>query len=315
MLEIYQEQLSDLLSNAGGGAVSDNPRLQIRQTETVNADGNFGAEVRGLRIIYPETYQDALDLYQSGTRLRRLGTSERNEHSSRSHTVFTIHMRFNHPDTGESLGVSKFNLVDLAGSERQSSTTALDRTRVTEASSINQSLSSLGKVVQACVLRSSARLSEKERGRIHIPYRDSMLTRLLSDSIGGQTRSLIIVHVTPHEQDAQESFRTLQFASGAACVKERAALSNLREDEEPERNGRKMSPDIGVSPSNVSPTRGRGADVSVAMSPKARQLPPAMPGKSPRASSPKGSSSPPPRGYHRSSTALSLLAAFRRGGS
>merc|ERR1712070_83284 len=117
---------------------------------------------------------------------------------------------------------SKISLVDLAGSERQSTTTAFDRSRVSEASVINNSLSSLSKVVQACVTRAASPRTERGAG-CHIPYRDSVLTQLLSDSIGGQGKTLVVVHVTQHEDDVYESLRTLQFASSAACVQERPA--------------------------------------------------------------------------------------------
>merc|ERR1711896_33658 len=108
------------------------------------------------------------------------------------------------------------------GSERQSTTTAFDRSRVSEASVINNSLSSLSKVVQACVTRAASPRPDRGVG-CHIPYRDSVLTQLLSDSIGGQGKTLVVVHVTQNEDDVYESLRTLQFASSAACVQERSA--------------------------------------------------------------------------------------------
>lgn len=122
--------------------------------------------------------------------------------------------------------------MDLAGSERQSASAAFDRTRVKEASHINQSLTTLGKVVQACIGR--------EKAFCHVPYRDSVLTQLLSDSIGGQAKTLMIVHVTPHQEDTQESGRTLQFAAGAACVQERSAKG---EDKQRQRQLVRLSAD------------------------------------------------------------------------
>jgi len=125
---------------------------------------------------------------------------------------------------------SKITLVDLAGSERQSASTAFDRTRIGEASSINRSLTALGKVVQACVARGSAG-DQSERGRTqHVPYRDSALTRLLSDSIGGQAKTLLVAHVTPLLEDVQERCRTLQFAANAARVQEATLSCNEEED-------------------------------------------------------------------------------------
>jgi len=219
MIEIYQEQLYDLLAPDGGSV-----RLSLR-----NVGGEGGPEVRELHIASPQTREEAMSLYQTGARLRRLGSSERNSRSSRSHMVFTLYIQCTETATGEVLSTSKISLVDLAGSERQSASSALDRSRVSEASVINNSLTSLSKVVQACVARAASPRPEKA-GSCHIPYRDSVLTALLSDSIGGQGKTLVLVHVTPHEEDAQESLCTLQFAANAACVQERPAA--LRADEE-----------------------------------------------------------------------------------
>jgi len=218
MIEIYQEQLYDLL-NPG---TIDGGRVTLRHD-----GGDRRPEVRGLQIVSPETREDAMTLYQSGTRLRRLGVSERNARSSRSHTVFSLYVKRYTTGSEDASTVSKISLVDLAGSERQSAASDYDRARVSEACSINRSLTTLGKVVQACVSRSSTR--GPESARVHVPYRDSVLTRLLSDSIGGQAKTLIIVHVTPHVQDTQESRCTLQFAANAACVQEHAASGGKEE--------------------------------------------------------------------------------------
>lgn len=209
MLEVYQEQMKDLLVGHDGG-----PRLTLR-----NIGGEGGPEVRELRVEPTKSCEEALALYQSAARLRKLGTSEKNSSSSRSHLVLTLYVQRLDAVTGEVVSTGKVSLVDLAGSERQSSRSALDRERVSEASVINNSLSSLSKVVQACVTRAA---SPQEKGAAcHIPYRDTVLTQLLSDSIGGQGKTLVIVHVTQHDEDVQESLRTLQFATNAACVQER----------------------------------------------------------------------------------------------
>lgn len=207
MIEIYQEQIFDLLNPS---FTENGGRFTVR-----NDNADSGPEIQGLHIAHPQTSREALLLYQAGMRLRRLGASEKNARSSRSHTVFSIYLCQSHTMAA----ASKISLVDLAGSERQSTTAVLDRTRVSEACFINQSLTSLGKVVQACILRSSCRQAEKDR--VHVPYRDSILTRVLSDSIGGNAKTLMIVHVTPHAADLQESYRTLQFAANASCVQER----------------------------------------------------------------------------------------------
>jgi kinesin family protein C2/C3 len=136
MLEVYQEQLRDLLSNQEG------PRLTLR-----NIGGEGGPEVRELRIEPTRSCEEALSLYHAGARLRRCGTSERNSRSSRSHLVLTLYVQRLDPVDGEVVSTSKISLVDLAGSERQSAGAVFDRSRVSEASVINKSLTSLSKVV------------------------------------------------------------------------------------------------------------------------------------------------------------------------
>lgn len=214
MLEVYQEQLRDLLGTN---------RLTLR-----NIGGEGGPEIRELRLELAKTREEALSIYETGARLRHLGMSERNSRSSRSHLVLSFHVQRLDPIRGEVVNTSKISLVDLAGSERQSSGAAFDRSRVNEASVINNSLTSLSKVVQACVTRAASPRPDKGMG-CHIPYRDSVLTQLLSDSIGGQGKTLVIVHVTQREEDVQESLRTLQFASNAACVQERSAARSEEE--------------------------------------------------------------------------------------
>jgi hypothetical protein len=209
MLEVYQEQLRDLLGT------QDGPRLSLR-----NIGGEGGPEVRELKIQHAKNCDDALSMYHAGARLRRLGVSDKNSRSSRSHLVLSVYVQRLDSSGGEVVSTSKVSLVDLAGSERQSAGTVFDKSRVSEASVINNSLTCLSKVVQACVTRASSPRPEKGMG-CHIPYRDSMLTQLLSDSIGGQGKTLVIVHVTQLEEDIAESLRTLQFASSAACVQER----------------------------------------------------------------------------------------------
>jgi kinesin family protein C2/C3 len=214
MLEVYQEQLRDLLGSH---------RLTLR-----NIGGEGGPEVRELRIEHAKNREEALSIYETGARLRHLGMSERNSRSSRSHLVLSFYVRRLDPTKGEVVSTSKISLVDLAGSERQSSGTAFDRSRVNEASVINNSLTSLSKVVQACVTRAASPRPDRGIG-CHIPYRDSVLTQLLSDSIGGQGKTLVIVHVTQREEDVQESLRTLLFASNAACVQERPVARSEEE--------------------------------------------------------------------------------------
>lgn len=233
MVEVYQEQLYDLLSASHAIIdVESTPPLHRERLQLIQDGSEGGPEVRGARVQTPATRADALLWCASGLHARRVGVSERNKRSSRSHAVISFYVR-RYDGCSSLVGSSKIVLVDLAGSERQNTSSTLDRTRVAEASYINQSLTTLGKVVQACIQRSSARFLDRER--THVPYRDSMLTRLLADCLGGHGKMLMLFHVTPLERDVLESCRTLQFAVSAACVQEHVCWAPGSEPARPRR--------------------------------------------------------------------------------
>ena len=130
-----------------------------------------------------------------------------NATSSRSHALFTVHIES--MEDGDKVKGSKINLVDLAGSERQSKTEATGD-RLKEGAKINLSLTALGNVINALV-------DGKKGG--HIPYRDSKLTRLLQDSLGGNTKTLMIASVSPADDNYDETLTTLRYAARARNIK------------------------------------------------------------------------------------------------
>ena len=139
-----------------------------------------------------------------------------NKDSSRSHSIFTIYVETAERDEqGEQrIKAGKLNLVDLAGSERQSKTQATGQ-RLKEATQINLSLSALGNVISALV--------EGKHG--HIPYRDSKLTRLLQDSLGGNTKTVMIAAISPADYNFEETLTTLRYASRAKNIKNKPRVN------------------------------------------------------------------------------------------
>lgn len=143
-----------------------------------------------------------------------------NKDSSRSHSIFTIRVESEFTDAnGERFTAGKLNLVDLAGSERQSKTKA-EGERLKEATKINLSLSALGNVISALVDGKSS----------HIPYRDSKLTRLLQDSLGGNTKTIMIANISPADYNFEETLSTLRYASRAKFIKNKPTVNEDPKD-------------------------------------------------------------------------------------
>ena len=158
-----------------------------------------------------------------GNANRVVGETAMNATSSRSHSIFTIYVETSEEDPanpGESrIKAGKLNLVDLAGSERQSKTKA-EGQRLKEATKINLSLSALGNVISALV--------DGKTG--HIPYRDSKLTRLLQDSLGGNTKTVMIANVGPADYNHDETLNTLRYASRAKNIQNRPRINEDPKD-------------------------------------------------------------------------------------
>ena len=210
MVEIYNENVYDLLdpetrSNAGMPGFYPKPK-QIREGV------KRGVFVENLSEKVIENPEDATKLVEEGNRQRHVSSTGMNRESSRSHSILTIYIEVkSKADSVEVVRFAKMNLVDLAGSERQRHTACAGE-RLIEAKHINKSLSALGNVISALVDRSQG----KER---HVPHRNSTLTYLLKDSLGGNTKTSIITTVTPDENNFQETLSTLKFGQRAKTIK------------------------------------------------------------------------------------------------
>ncbi|XP_069154901.1 kinesin-like protein KIN-14C isoform X1 [Solanum lycopersicum] len=203
MMEIYNEQVRDLLSSDGS-----QKRLGILSTSQAN-----GLAVPEASMFPVNGTADVLDLMNTGLRNRAKGSTAMNERSSRSHSIVTIHVQGKDIKSGSTMH-SSLHLVDLAGSER------VDRSEVTgdrlkEAQHINKSLSALGDVISA--------LAQKNA---HIPYRNSKLTQVLQASLGGQAKTLMFVQLNPEIGSYSETMSTLKFAERASGVELGAARSS-----------------------------------------------------------------------------------------
>ncbi|KAK1276832.1 Kinesin-like protein KIN12B [Acorus gramineus] len=207
-LEIYNEQITDLLDPSS-------TNLLLRE------DMKKGVYVENLTEFEVETVNDILRLLIQGSANRRVAATNMNRESSRSHSVFTciIESRWE-KDSTTNLRFARLNLVDLAGSERQK-TSGADGERLKEAASINRSLSTLGHVIMVLVDVAHG----KQR---HIPYRDSRLTFLLQDSLGGNSKTMIIANVSPSVCCTNETLSTLKFAQRAKLIQNNEELSVLK---------------------------------------------------------------------------------------
>lgn len=191
MLEIYNESIRDLLDSSHA---REKEKLDIRQTP----EGNQVIGLTEIVITSPEQVKDLMKLGQAN---RAVGSHDMNEHSSRSHSILTVTCRgINKLDNSTTFG--KLHLIDLAGSERVSKTDATGD-RLKEAQNINKSLSCLGDVISA--------LGNKKA--THVPYRNSKLTFLLQDSLGGNSKVLTFVNISPAIYNLGETICSLNFAS------------------------------------------------------------------------------------------------------
>uniref|UniRef100_A0A4W4FAN2 Kinesin-like protein n=1 Tax=Electrophorus electricus TaxID=8005 RepID=A0A4W4FAN2_ELEEL len=200
LLEIYNEELFDLLSPT--------PDVTERLQLFDDPRNKRGVIVKGLEDIMVHNKNDVYQILERGAAKRKTASTLMNAYSSRSHSVFsvTIHMKEVTLDGEELVKIGKLNLVDLAGSENIGRSGAVDK-RAREAGNINQSLLTLGRVITALVER-----------RPHVPYRESKLTRILQDSLGGRTKTSIIATVSPASINLEETLSTLDYANRAKNI-------------------------------------------------------------------------------------------------
>uniref|UniRef100_A0A8D1T2H2 Kinesin-like protein n=1 Tax=Sus scrofa TaxID=9823 RepID=A0A8D1T2H2_PIG len=197
-LEVYNEQIRDLLVNSGPLAVRE--------------DAQKGVVVQGLTLHQPKSSEEILQLLDNGNRNRTQHPTDMNATSSRSHAVFQIYLRQQDKTASinQNVRIAKMSLIDLAGSERASSTSAKG-TRFIEGTNINRSLLALGNVINA--------LADTKRKNQHIPYRNSKLTRLLKDSLGGNCQTIMIAAVSPSSLFYDDTYNTLKYANRAKDIK------------------------------------------------------------------------------------------------
>ncbi|XP_016891482.1 kinesin-like protein KIF1B isoform X5 [Cynoglossus semilaevis] len=215
-MEIYCERVRDLLNpkNKGNLRVREHPLL--------------GPYVEDLSKLAVTSYTDIADLMDAGNKARTVAATNMNETSSRSHAVFTIVFTQKKHDSETDLStekVSKISLVDLAGSERADSTGATG-TRLKEGANINKSLTTLGKVISALAeVDNCTSKSKKKKKTDFIPYRDSVLTWLLRENLGGNSRTAMVAALSPADINYDETLSTLRYADRAKNIKCNAVIN------------------------------------------------------------------------------------------
>lgn len=206
-LEIYQEEIRDLLQP------DQSLRFELKEKP------DTGVFVKDLSTSVCKSAVEIQQLMNTGNQNRTIGATNMNEHSSRSHAIFLITIEMGSIDDSSGIRVGRLNLVDLAGSERQSKTGASGE-RLKEASKINLSLSALGNVISALV----------DGKTTHVPYRDSKLTRLLQDSLGGNSKTIMVANIGPASYNYDESLTTLRYANRAKNIKNKPKINEDPKD-------------------------------------------------------------------------------------
>ncbi|OGM43858.1 kinesin family protein (KinA) [Aspergillus bombycis] len=199
-MEIYMERIRDLL-------VPQNDNLPVHEEKS------RGVYVKGLLEVYVSSVQEVYEVMRRGGAARAVAATNMNQESSRSHSIFVITVTQKNLETGSAKSGQLF-LVDLAGSEKVGKTGASGQT-LEEAKKINKSLSALGMVINALTDGKST----------HIPYRDSKLTRILQESLGGNSRTTLIINCSPSSYNDAETISTLRFGVRAKAIKNKAKVN------------------------------------------------------------------------------------------
>ncbi|KAJ5274097.1 hypothetical protein N7478_009222 [Penicillium angulare] len=210
-LEIYNERVRDLLNPSNKG------NLKVREHPST------GPYVEDLAKLVVRSFEEIENLMDEGNKARTVAATNMNETSSRSHAVFTLTLSQKRHDAETSMDtekVSKISLVDLAGSERANSTGATGA-RLKEGAEINRSLSTLGRVIAALADVSAG----KKKNASMVPYRDSILTWLLKDSLGGNSMTSMIAAISPADINFEETLGTLRYADSAKRIKNHAVVN------------------------------------------------------------------------------------------
>lgn len=208
-LEIYNEEIRDLLSK--------NPKNRLELHEKPDS----GVYVKGLSFFAAKSADEVRKIMFIGSKNRSVGATAMNETSSRSHSLFQITVERSElgADGKQHIRVGKLNMVDLAGSERLAKTNATGD-RLKEATKINLSLSTLCHVISSLIDPKST----------YVPYRDSKLTRMLQDSLGGNTKTVMIANVGPADYNYDETINTLRYASRAKSIQNKPRINEDPKD-------------------------------------------------------------------------------------
>ncbi|XP_069939378.1 kinesin-like protein KIF13A isoform X4 [Cherax quadricarinatus] len=213
-MEIYNEKVHDLLDPKGS-----------RQTLKVREHNILGPYVDGLSLLAVSSYEEIEQLIEEGNKARTVAATNMNSESSRSHAVFTVVLTQTVTDVASGVSgekVSKMSLVDLAGSERAVKTGAVGE-RLKEGSNINKSLTTLGLVISK--LADQAVGKGRGKGDNFVPYRDSVLTWLLKDNLGGNSRTVMVATVSPAADNFEETLSTLRYADRAKRIVNHAVVN------------------------------------------------------------------------------------------
>ncbi|KAF5294861.1 hypothetical protein FQA39_LY00345 [Lamprigera yunnana] len=212
-MELYNEEVIDLF----------NPIYNKDKVYKIHEDISGGINIKGISLKTVVSAEEALQCLRVGALSRTTASTQMNTQSSRSHAIFTLHIkqqRLVQDEEGDSNEIetlsAKFHFVDLAGSERLKRTGATGE-RAKEGISINCGLLALGNVISA--------LGDKSKKALHVPYRDSKLTRLLQDSLGGNSKTAMIACVSPSDRDFMETLNTLKYANRARNIKNKVSIN------------------------------------------------------------------------------------------
>jgi kinesin family member 11 len=224
LVELYNEELRDLLAPELSAPAGSTQPMGRGTSAKDASDGGLkifedaskkGVVIQGLQEVNVKDAKDALAVLTKGSQRRQIAATKFNDHSSRSHSVFsiTVHTKETSSLGDDLLRVGKMNLVDLAGSENIGRSGAENK-RAREAGMINQSLLTLGRVINALVDRAT-----------YVPYRESKLTRLLQDSLGGRTKTCIIATISPARSNMEETLSTLDYAIRAKSIRNKPEVN------------------------------------------------------------------------------------------
>ena len=210
--EIYNENIRDLLSNKN----EKSENLDLRE------DPDEGIIINNITEVITNSMKEILNLIIKGNKNRTVEETDANKTSSRSHAILQIKVSFKEKNNGinnnKDIKFGKLNLIDLAGSERAGNTKNKGL-RLIEGANINKSLLTLGNCINA--------LAEKTQkgSKIYIPYRDSKLTRILKDSLGGNSRTVMIANISPFIYNFDDTYNTLKYAERAKCIKTKVKIN------------------------------------------------------------------------------------------